>query len=262
MPALVADHQAGLAWPQIDQGGVIETAILVSERDHGGMLQGAQLLEACLSLLAAQTGASGVVTGGIERFRFIAPDPIEILHGALGVEGLIDGLGQLILLFGGLVNGDRHLDLDHRPFGEYAEKLPAPPACCYQQGASQCHHQTGKPASLITDAAHLERRLADVAMDNLVAATGEGCEQGAIADEVDQARNAAGEPMQRLDRSGGKNGLHTTGYLQPEADVGIHIGGGEGQQVVAGGDALGQLAQQGQAQHLLQFGLADQHDLQ
>lgn len=187
----------------------------------------------------------GVIAGCLERFRFIAPDPIEILHGAVGVDGLIDCLGQLLLLLGGLVDGDRHLDLDYRTGREHAEKLPTPPACGHQQGARQRHHQTGGPASFVPHAIDLEGGLADIAVDNLVAATGESGDQGAVADEVDETGDAATQAMERLDGARGKDGLYAACNLQPEADVGIHIAVRERQQVIAGGNALGQLAQRG-----------------
>ncbi len=99
-------------------------------------------------------------------------------------------------------------------------------------------------------------------MDNFVAATGKGGDQGAVADEVDKTGNATAQAVEGLDCPGGKNGLHAAGDLQPEANIGIDIAGTQGQQVVASGNALSQLAQQGLAQHLLQLWLTDQHHLQ
>ena len=95
-----------------------------------------------------------------------------------------------------------------------------------------------------------------------MAAAGESGDQGAVADEVDEAGNAPGEAMQGLDGPGGEDGLDAACHLQPEADIGIHILARQRQQVIAGGDPLRQLAQQGLAQHLLQLGLADEHHLQ
>ena len=57
--------------------------------------------------------------------------------------------------------------------------------------------------------------------------------------------DAAGEAVQGLDCLGGEDGLDTASHLQPKAHIGVYILTGERQQMVAGRDALGQLAQQG-----------------
>ena len=226
------------------------------------MLQGLQLRQRGVALLAAQAGAGCVVAGRLLQLGLVAPHLVEILHGAIRLQRLIDGAGQLLLLLRGVVYLDRHLHLDHGALGEEAEELPAPPAGGDQQGPRQSDHEAGLPGALVANAAHLIGRQADVAVNYLVAATGEGGDQGAIADKVDEAGNAAGEAVQGLSRLGGKDGLNTACDLQPEAHIGIHVLMRKGQQVVTGRDALCQLAQQGLAQHLLQLGLADEHHLQ
>ncbi|MNF64018.1 hypothetical protein D3C84_457390 [compost metagenome] len=225
-------------------------------------MQRLQLGQRGFPFLATQAGTGGVIAGRLLQLGLIAPYPEEILHGDVRLQRLIDGAGQLFQLFRRLIHLDRHFYLDQGAGREDAEELPAPPASGDQQGACQGHGEAGLPASLVTNAAHFIGRQADVAVGYLVAAAGEGGDQGAVADEVDEARDAAGEAVQGLDCPGGEDGLDTARHLQPETHIGVHILTGEWQQVVAGRDALGQLAQQGLAQHLLQLRLADEHHLQ
>ncbi|MNY18492.1 hypothetical protein D3C86_1518720 [compost metagenome] len=142
LPALIADEQGGLVRPETHQGGIVEAAGLVGQADEGRVLQGLQLCQAGFPLLAAQPGAGGVVTGRLLQLGLVAPHPVEILHGHTGVQCLIDGAGQLLLLLRGVIHLDRHFHLDQGAGREDPEPLPAPPAGGDQQGAGQRDQQT------------------------------------------------------------------------------------------------------------------------
>ena len=108
----------------------------------------------------------------------------------------------------------------------------------------------------------LPRRLANPSRVHLPRALAVSAEQGAIADDVDQARDAAGAPVDRPQRAGGEQAAASARDPQPVADVGGSLLGVQGGEVVAGGDALGQLPQIRPRQQGAQFRLADQDDPQ
>ena len=87
-------------------------------------------------------------------------------------------------------------------------------------------------------------------------------EQGAIADEVDEAGDSAGEAVHRGEGPGGEGDLaRAPGHGQAVPHVVVGLLPGQRGQVVARGDALGELAQVAPRQHLGELRLADEHDL-
>ncbi len=91
---------------------------------------------------------------------------------------------------------------------------------------------------------------------------GVGAEQGPVAEGVDESRHAARQAMHVPERAGVEDFPAAAGQRQPVPHIGVRIGLGQGQQVVARRDALGQLVQLLAGQALDQLGLSDQDDLQ
>ena len=91
---------------------------------------------------------------------------------------------------------------------------------------------------------------------------GVGAEQGAIADDVDDARHAAAQPVHFAQRGAREDLAAGAGHAQPVAHVGKRVLARQRLQVEARGDALRQLAQVVAPQQLAQLRLADQDDLQ
>ncbi len=89
-----------------------------------------------------------------------------------------------------------------------------------------------------------------------------GAEQGAVGDDVDDARHAVGQPVQLAHRAGREDFATCAGDAQAMADVGERLALAQRLQVVAPGDALGELAELRPGEHLAQLRLADQDDLQ
>ena len=91
----------------------------------------------------------------------------------------------------------------------------------------------------------------------------ERAEQRAIADHVDDARNAVAQPMHFAQRRAGENFAGRGARdLQPMIHIRGRFGARQRVEVIAAGDALGELAQLDARQHFAQLGLTDQDDLQ
>ena len=86
--------------------------------------------------------------------------------------------------------------------------------------------------------------------------------QGAVGDDVDQARNAAGTLEQRAHAKPRERHMLASGNRHAVLDVGLGLGGIQRGQVITRGDALGKLAQFRAIEHVAQLGLAKQDDLQ
>ena len=86
--------------------------------------------------------------------------------------------------------------------------------------------------------------------------------QGAVGDDVDQARDAARALVQRAQSQARERNAHIAGDRHAMAHVGFGLGGIQRREVIARGDALRQLPQLPAGEHVAQFGLADQDDLQ
>src|SRR5512142_937073 len=82
-----------------------------------------------------------------------------------------------------------------------------------------------------------------------------GAEQGAIANNIDDARNADGEAMHFRERAWRKDVVGSTRYAQAMSHIRGGFGGGERVQVIPAGDTLGQLSQLVSCEQLTQFGL-------
>ena len=111
-------------------------------------------------------------------------------------------------------------------------------------------------------AQYLDGGLVDDGRRHGAQAAGIGTEQGAVADHVDLARDAARVVMDPAHRGIGEQVGRAAGDVQAMDDVLQRVDHAERRQMEARGDATGQLAQIRPGQHLAQLGLADQHDPQ
>jgi hypothetical protein len=120
----------------------------------------------------------------------------------------------------------------------------------------------GQPERLDRLAEHLTGRAPDDVAGHHVPVLGEGAQQGAVADDVDQARHATRQSPHLAQGAVREHFLRGTGDAQAVTHVGRGLVAGERIEVVTTGDALRELPQLGAVQHLAQLGLADQDDLQ
>jgi hypothetical protein len=98
---------------------------------------------------------------------------------------------------------------------------------------------------------------------DVVGVLGEGGEQRLVGDDVDAARQPSGGAGDVADHARCEQvRAAIAGRLQAEREVLAHFLGAERCQREAVGDALAQLADLGLAQVVVQFGLAEKHDLQ
>ncbi len=89
-----------------------------------------------------------------------------------------------------------------------------------------------------------------------------GGHQRAVGDDVDQPRNAAGALVEGLQAEPRERHALAAGDRHAVTHVGLGLGDVQRRQVVARGDALGELAQFRAVEQLAQFRLAEQDDLQ
>ena len=92
--------------------------------------------------------------------------------------------------------------------------------------------------------------------------TGVGGREGPVGNDVDQPGNPARPLIEGAQRGAPERVAGSAGHLHPVTHVFPGFVPAERRQMVAGGDALRELPQALPLQHLPQFGLAEQHDLQ
>ena len=262
-PALAIDQQIGLFIIQPDQRGIKLLGILIKQLDHRRVIQASNRGELTAAGETEQADTGRRIAIGLIQRRLITPDAIELHHGLILIVGLLDILGKAFHQLGIRWQRYRHLDSVYQLLGQEPPFLPAKPAGQHHQRATEGKGRRSPESSLRGAQPHgikggLDQQLAR----HLGLADTVGTQQRPFADQVDDAGNAATEPVQLLDGACGEDRLHATGHLQTKTHIGIHIGARQRHQVITGRDALGQLSQHGLTQQLLQLGLTNQHHLQ
>ncbi len=114
----------------------------------------------------------------------------------------------------------------------------------------------------VVTAVHLAGRPGDDVWRHLHPTRYCGPEQGAIAEQIDQTRHAAGIAVHPAQSGGGEQGSVNAGYRDAVIHVGRRLANTQGLEVEARSDALIELSQVWRRKHAAQLGLANQEDLQ